>query len=85
MHGAQTLNREPGHRLEANYPQIVLVVVVVLGFSGMTSSMKSYGTLRTRTGLVIDNLLLYATGGFAYGGVSLSANLVATPLAVGDD
>jgi outer membrane immunogenic protein len=33
--------------------------------NSMTSSIKSYGTLRTRTGLVFDNLLLYVTGGLA--------------------
>jgi outer membrane immunogenic protein len=32
----------------------------------MTTSIKSYGTLRTRTGLVHDNLLLYLTGGLAF-------------------
>jgi outer membrane immunogenic protein len=37
---------------------------VVFNFS-MTSSIKSYGTVRTRTGLVFDNLLLYVTGGLA--------------------
>jgi outer membrane immunogenic protein len=30
-----------------------------------TSTLNSYGTLRTRTGLVFDNLLLYVTGGLA--------------------
>jgi outer membrane immunogenic protein len=32
----------------------------------LTSNINSYGTLRTRTGLVIDNLLLYVTGGLAW-------------------
>ncbi|MET0195388.1 MAG: outer membrane beta-barrel protein [Hyphomicrobiaceae bacterium] len=32
----------------------------------ITSSLNNYGTLRTRTGLVIDNLLLYVTGGLAW-------------------
>lgn len=35
------------------------------GPASLTSSIKSYGTLRTRTGLVFDNLLLYVTGGLA--------------------
>jgi outer membrane immunogenic protein len=32
----------------------------------MTTSITSYGTLRTRTGLVFDNLLVYLTGGLAW-------------------
>jgi outer membrane immunogenic protein len=38
---------------------------LIIGTGRMTSSIQSYGTLRTRTGLVIDNLLLYLTGGLA--------------------
>jgi len=30
------------------------------------SQMKWFGTLRTRTGIVVDNVLLYVTGGLAY-------------------
>jgi outer membrane immunogenic protein len=30
------------------------------------SKMKWFGTVRARTGVVVDNLLLYVTGGFAY-------------------
>lgn len=30
------------------------------------SRMKWFGTVRARSGIVVDNLLLYATGGFAY-------------------
>ena len=29
-------------------------------------SLESFGTIRTRTGVIVDNLLLYVTGGFAY-------------------
>jgi outer membrane immunogenic protein len=32
----------------------------------VTSRLNWFGTLRARTGIVVDNLLLYATGGFAY-------------------
>jgi outer membrane immunogenic protein len=32
----------------------------------VSSKMKWFGTLRTRTGLVVDNLLLYVTGGLAW-------------------
>ena len=31
-----------------------------------TSKLQWFGTLRARTGIVVDNLLLYATGGIAY-------------------
>jgi outer membrane immunogenic protein len=31
----------------------------------LTSTLKSYGTLRTRAGLVLDHMLLYITGGIA--------------------
>ena len=29
-------------------------------------SLQSFGTVRTRAGVIVDNLLLYVTGGFAY-------------------
>ena len=29
-------------------------------------SLQSFGTIRARTGVIVDNLLLYVTGGFAY-------------------
>ena len=32
----------------------------------VTSRLNWFGTLRARTGVVVDNLLLYATGGIAY-------------------
>ncbi len=32
----------------------------------VSSQMRWFGTVRTRAGFVMDNLLLYATGGFAY-------------------
>ena len=38
----------------------------------VTSEIKSFGTLRTRTGVVVDNLLLYATGGLAWANVKSS-------------
>jgi outer membrane immunogenic protein len=38
----------------------------------ITSNISNYGTLRTRTGLVIDNLLLYVTGGLAWANVDFS-------------
>jgi outer membrane immunogenic protein len=38
------------------------------GTAQLNSEMKWFGTARTRTGLVVENLLLYATGGFAFAG-----------------
>ena len=32
----------------------------------LTNDLQWYGSLRTRTGLIVDNLLLYVTGGLAY-------------------
>jgi outer membrane immunogenic protein len=32
--------------------------------------LKSFGTLRTRTGVVVDNVMLYVTGGFAWARVN---------------
>lgn len=44
-----------------------------------------FGTLRARVGFtVMNNLLLYGTGGLAYGGVSSSATLVLTPASDGN-
>jgi len=36
------------------------------GSFAYSSKEKWYGTLRTRSGIVVDNLLLYVTGGFAW-------------------
>lgn len=45
------------------------------------SSVRWLGTVRGRVGYVTDNaMLIYATGGFAYGGVRSSASLKATSL-----
>lgn len=35
-------------------------------FSAVTADTKWYGTVRTRAGVVVSDLLLYATGGLAY-------------------
>ena len=44
-----------------------------------------FGTVRARAGFTaMDNLLLYATGGLAYGGVSSSVSLVLTPASDGN-
>jgi outer membrane immunogenic protein len=33
----------------------------------LESKLRAVGTLRAKTGVVVDNLLIYFTGGFAYG------------------
>jgi outer membrane immunogenic protein len=38
-----------------------------------TSKLRWFGTLRTRTGVVVDNLLLYVTGGLAYANIRRDA------------
>ena len=35
----------------------------------VNTRMNWYGTLRTRTGVVVDNLLIYVTGGLAYANI----------------
>jgi len=46
------------------------------GFNSVTADVNWLGTVRARLGyLVTPNLLLYATGGLAYGGVSASTSL----------
>jgi outer membrane immunogenic protein len=37
--------------------------------------LKSFGTLRTRTGLVVDNVLLYVTGGLAWARINNSLSV----------
>jgi outer membrane immunogenic protein len=38
-------------------------------------SLQSFGTVRARTGVIVDNLLLYVTGGFAYANTERTVNL----------
>ena len=38
-------------------------------------SLESFGTIRARTGVIVDNLLLYVTGGFAYANTERTAAL----------
>jgi len=44
----------------------------------LTSTLNSFGTIRTRAGLVLDNLLLYVTGGLAIADVDyrVTSNLL---------
>jgi outer membrane immunogenic protein len=45
-------------------------------FLNLSSQMRWFGTVRERTGIVVDNLLLYVTGGLAY--TSLDRNWALT-------
>ena len=45
-----------------------------------TTSLNSFGTLRTRSGLVLDNLLLYVTGGLAWADIDVRHRLLAPPI-----
>jgi outer membrane immunogenic protein len=47
------------------------------GFDNVTvsSKLQGFGTLRARTGIVVDNLLLYVTGGLAWGSFDRSWTL----------
>jgi outer membrane immunogenic protein len=42
----------------------------------VSSKLRGFGTLRARSGIVVDNLLLYVTGGLAWGSFDRSWTLV---------
>ena len=48
-----------------------------LGLATLTvsSSLQSFGTVRARSGVIVDNLLLYVTGGLAYANTERSVAL----------
>jgi outer membrane immunogenic protein len=48
-----------------------------------SSSLESFGTLRARTGVIVDNLLLYVTGGLAYANTERSVALFTPGIAFG--
>ena len=50
----------------------------------MTGSIQNYGTQRTRTGLVIDNLLLYLTGGLAIATIDFEGRDTSIPFSFSD-
>jgi outer membrane immunogenic protein len=41
----------------------------------LSSSLQSFGTIRTRTGVIVDNVLLYVTGGLAFANTERSVAL----------
>ena len=53
-------------------------------FNSVRPSLDYFGTLRGRVGYAFDRVLIYGTGGFAYGGGSRSANASAYPYALPD-
>jgi outer membrane immunogenic protein len=42
-------------------------------------SLESFGTIRARTGVIVDNVLLYVTGGFAYANTERTVALIWNP------
>jgi outer membrane immunogenic protein len=44
--------------------------------SSFTQDLEYLGTVRARLGVAFDRLLVYATGGFAFGGVEIDANFL---------
>lgn len=48
-----------------------------------TAKISSLGTIRARAGYIWDNVLLYATGGYAYGDVKVGGSLNDTGVVVG--
>lgn len=49
----------------------------------VNSKLNSYGTLRTRGGLAVDDILIYLTGGLAYANIHTTWNRFATPVLIG--
>jgi outer membrane immunogenic protein len=57
-----------------------------LGLATLTVSnnLRSFGTVRTRGGVVVDNLLLYVTGGLAYANTERSVTLNVPALGISE-
>ncbi|WP_409568274.1 outer membrane protein [Methylobacterium sp. E-041] len=53
-------------------------------YASVRPSLDYFGTVRGRVGYTFDRVLIYGTGGFAYGGGSASANAAAYPYALPD-
>ena len=53
-------------------------------FASVRPSLDYFGTVRGRVGYTFDRVLIYGTGGFAYGGGSAAANAAAYPYALPD-
>ena len=43
--------------------------------SSVSSRMRWFGTVRARSGVIVDNVLIYATGGFAYANFARSYSI----------
>lgn len=53
-------------------------------YYNVSPSLDWFGTVRARVGYAFDRVLIYGTGGFAYGGGSQSANAAAYPYTLPD-
>jgi outer membrane immunogenic protein len=53
---------------ETTYQDFVPLTPSLPGTLSASSKVDWFGTARTRAGVVIDNLMIYATGGFAFAG-----------------
>lgn len=47
---------------------------VVVGIAGCTTNVNAFGTLRARLGMAFNNVLIYGTGGLAYGSIQSGLN-----------
>lgn len=57
-------------KADTSYQDNVPFGLAVPGSLNASSKVDWFGTARTRAGIVVDNLLLYATGGFAFANFS---------------
>jgi outer membrane immunogenic protein len=58
-------------------------VLGTVGCAGVSSKLNDFGTVRGRLGYAGDNLLLYGTGGWAWGESSSSSNLTCVVFSAG--
>jgi outer membrane immunogenic protein len=58
-------------------------VLGIVGCSGVSAKLNDFGTVRGRLGYAGDNLLLYGTGGWAWGESSNSSNLTCVVFSAG--
>lgn len=75
----------PVSNIEADVPIIGgFIIPLTVGLNGSTKVSQDWlGTLRLRAGYGIDRILIYGTGGLAFGNADLSAQASATASVVG--
>jgi outer membrane immunogenic protein len=66
-----------------DYKKSVGVIGATGAQSNFSTDLSYLGTVRGRVGIAMDRVLVYGTGGFAYGDVEHSAAFFATPAAGG--